>query len=456
MQSNYNIQDRVSLLNQGIEGLGDVIYWMSRDCRLHDNAALLFAQSIAIAKKRHLRIVFDTDFVGVSPRQKSFLLQGLQELAEDCKKFNFSFELQNGEKTKFFAEFAELNKICCLVTDFNPLKFHQARKSEFCKSTTVPVYEVDAHNVVPLWVASPKLEFAAYTIRPKITKLLPIYLTNFPELLIHPYGTAEISSFENQCDGGNDLKSGESQANKQLFQFIENKLDRYTELRNDPSLDFQSGLSPYLHFGMISAQRVALEIQKADVNPDSKAAFLEELIIRKELSDNFCYYNRVYDKYAGFHNWAQSTLNEHRHDKREYLYSLEQFENAETHDKYWNAAQKEMLVTGKMHGYMRMYWAKKILEWTRSPEEALDFAIILNDKYALDGCDPNGYTGIAWSIGGVHDRAWSERPVFGKIRFMNDSGLKRKFDIEKYVQNIKLLENENNNGNSVHSLFGGL
>ncbi|MBS3999157.1 MAG: deoxyribodipyrimidine photo-lyase [Desulfobulbaceae bacterium] len=457
MLSKFNIQDRVRLLNQGIEGLGDVIYWMSRDCRLQDNAALLFAQSIAIAKKRHLRIVFDAQFAGESPRQQGFLLQGLQELAVDCKEFNLSCEFLYGRNAIPLVEFTKLNKVCCVVTDFDPLKFHQSRKHDFCKSSTVPVYEVDAHNIVPLWFASSKLEFAAYTIRPKITKLLPIYLTEIPELLIHPYGTAEIASIENQSDGGNELKSGESQAKIKLSQFIESKLDAYDELRNDPSLNFQSGLSPYLHFGMISAQRVALEVRKIDVNPDSKAAFLEELIIRKELSDNFCYYNPNYYNFNGFHSWAQSTLNEHRHDPREYLYSLEQFENAETHDKYWNAAQREMMITGKMHGYMRMYWAKKILEWTRSPEEALDYAIILNDKYSLDGRDPNGYTGIAWSIGGVHDRAWSERPVFGKIRFMNDSGLKRKFDIEKYVENIKLLQNENNNiGNSVHSLFGGL
>jgi deoxyribodipyrimidine photo-lyase len=457
MIDDFNIEDRVRLLNQGIEGAGDVVYWMSRDCRLRDNAALLFAQSIAIDKKQHLRIIFDSNFVAVSQRQKPFLISGLQDLAMKCKDFNLSFEFLNGESWRTFAEFSKSNKICCIVTDFSPLKYSKALKSRFCEIATVPIYEVDAHNIVPLWLASLKLEFAAYTIRPKITKLSPIYLTEFPKLQFHPYGTAEITSFENFFDGVNELKSGESQANIKLSQFIENKLDNYAELRNDPSLNFQSGLSPYLHFGMISAQRVAMEVQKADANPDSKAAFLEELIIRKELSDNFCYYNPNYDNFNGFHNWAQTTLNEHRHDQRGFLYSLEQFENAETNDKYWNAAQMEMMITGKMHGYMRMYWAKKILEWTRSPEEALDFAIILNDKYALDGCDPNGYTGIAWSIGGVHDRAWSERPVFGKIRFMNDSGLKRKFDIEKYVENIKLLQNENNNnGNSVHSLFGSV
>jgi deoxyribodipyrimidine photo-lyase len=161
--------------------------------------------------------------------------------------------------------------------------------------------------------------------------------------------------------------------------------------------------------------------------------FLEELIVRRELSDNFCFYNPNYDSVAGFHEWAQKTLEEHRGDKREYLYNKDEFESAKTHDDLWNAAQSQLVQTGKIHGYMRMYWAKKILEWTKSPEQALEIAIFLNDKYALDGCDPNGYVGIAWSVGGVHDRAWTEREVFGKIRYMNANGCKRKFDTQKYI-----------------------
>jgi deoxyribodipyrimidine photo-lyase len=195
-----------------------------------------------------------------------------------------------------------------------------------------------------------------------------------------------------------------------------------------------SNLSPYLHFGQISAQRIALETYKRKHNIETKDAFLEELIVRRELSDNFCFYNKNYDSFDGFPEWAKKTLNEHRKDKREFTYNLEQFEKAKTHDDLWNAAQIEMVKTGKMHGYMRMYWAKKILEWTETPEEALEFSIYLNDKYELDGRDPNGYTGCAWSIGGVHDRAWTERPVFGKIRYMNYNGAKRKFDVKRYIQ----------------------
>ena len=192
-------------------------------------------------------------------------------------------------------------------------------------------------------------------------------------------------------------------------------------------------MSPYLHFGHIAAQRLALLVKAAKVPAREKEAYLEELIVRRELADNFCYYNRNYDSFTGFPEWASKTLDEHRADKREYLYSRDKLEQGKTHDELWNAAQRQMMVQGKMHGYLRMYWAKKILEWTKSPEEAMAIAIYLNDRYELDGRDPNGYTGIAWSIGGVHDKAWQERPIFGKIRFMSYAGCTRKFDVKKYI-----------------------
>jgi deoxyribodipyrimidine photo-lyase len=199
----------------------------------------------------------------------------------------------------------------------------------------------------------------------------------------------------------------------------------------------QSNLSPYLHFGQISAQRVALEVSSSSVEESPQQQFLEELIVRRELSDNFCYYNRNYDSIDGFPSWARTSLDKHAKDRRPYIYSLERFEHAETHDELWNAAQMEMIRTGKMHGYLRMYWAKKILEWTRNAADALKIAIFLNDRYELDGRDPNGYAGCAWSIGGVHDRAWFERPVFGKIRYMSYNGCKSKFDVESYIAEVK-------------------
>ena len=169
---------------------------------------------------------------------------------------------------------------------------------------------------------------------------------------------------------------------------------------------------------------------------------MEELIVRRELSDNFCWYNLDYDKFSGFPEWARKTLDQHRRDQRDYLYSLEEFEQGRTHDALWNAAQLEMVSRGKMHGYLRMYWAKKILEWTNSPEEALEIAIYLNDRYELDGRDPNGYVGAAWSIGGVHDRAWAERPVFGKIRYMSLAGCKRKFKVDAYIAKVRELHRQ--------------
>jgi deoxyribodipyrimidine photo-lyase len=196
-----------------------------------------------------------------------------------------------------------------------------------------------------------------------------------------------------------------------------------------------------MHFGHLAAQRVALKVLHHEAPLAAKEAFWEELLVRRELADNFCFYNPDYDNFQGFPAWAQKTLNDHRHDEREYLYTQKEFEKAQTHDELWNAAQLEMVATGKMHGYLRMYWGKKILEWSASPEEAQEIAIYLNDRYELDGRDPNGYTGIAWCLGGVHDRAWGERRVFGKIRYMSYRGCWGKFNIQAYIERIRSLKN---------------
>jgi deoxyribodipyrimidine photo-lyase len=192
-------------------------------------------------------------------------------------------------------------------------------------------------------------------------------------------------------------------------------------------------MSPYLHFGQISPLFIALKVK--ETRSPGVEAFLEELIVRRELSMNFVFYNEKYDSFEGLPEWAKKALKTHQRDKRQYLYSLEEFENAKTHDPYWNAAQREMVVKGKMHGYMRMYWGKKILEWAKTPEEAFRTALYLNNKYELDGRDPNGFTGVAWCFG-KHDRPWGERPIFGNVRYMNDKGLKRKFDADEYVKMI--------------------
>ena len=299
---------------------------------------------------------------------------------------------------------------------------------------------MDAHNIVPCWIASQKQEYGAYTLRPKIRRLLPEFLTPLPKLQKHSY------SFRTWIPGNNWeqifktlkvdttapevpwLKPGEAAAKKVLFNFLRSRLADYGRLRNDPNQDAQSHISPYLHFGQLSAQRIALEVLRSNAPPAAEEAFLEELIVRRELADNYCFYNPDYDALEGFPDWAKGTLHDHRNNPRAYAYTLKELENAQTHDDLWNAAQKEMTIKGKMHGYLRMYWAKKILEWTETPEQALAFAIYLNDKYELDGRDPNGYAGIAWSVGGVHDRPWNEREIFGKIRYMSYRGMKAKFN----------------------------
>ena len=233
------------------------------------------------------------------------------------------------------------------------------------------------------------------------------------------------------------IDSGEKSAHVMLDDFIKSGLKNYALLRNDPTENAQSNLSPYLHFGHISSQRVALKIKDISSGVESIKAFLEELIVRRELTDNYCYYNQKYDLVAGAAHWAQETLKKHEHDVRDYLYTKKVFENAKTHDELWNAAQLELMYHGKMHGYMRMYWAKKILEWSASPEHAMEIALYLNDKYSIDGTDPNGYVGVAWSIAGVHDRAWFPRKVFGTIRYMSYNGCKSKFDVQKYCSDIQ-------------------
>jgi deoxyribodipyrimidine photo-lyase len=439
---------RVRILKDGTKKKGQVVYWMSRDQRVEDNWALLYAQELALQMKAPLAVVFCLvpQFLNATLRQFDFMLKGLKQVEKGLTDLKIPFFLIRGWPKKEIPNFATENKVALFVSDFDPLQIKKKWKEEVANRLKIPLYEVDTRNIVPCWVASPKQEYGAYTLRPKIRRSLPEFLEEFPELQVHPFtwkgkvkstnwkrvvGGLEVNRDVGEVDW---LEPGERAARQTLNRFLKKKLQEYDEKRNDPTENSVSNLSPYLHFGQISAQRVALEVKKSQAKSEKKDSFLEELVVRRELSDNYCFYNEKYDQFEGFHPWAQKTLNEHRGDKREYLYSSEEFEEAKTHDDLWNAAQMEMVLRGKMHGYMRMYWAKKILEWTESPESALEIAIYLNDKYELDGRDSNGYTGIAWSVGGVHDRAWNERPVFGKIRYMSYNGCKRKFDIQSYIQ----------------------
>ncbi len=445
--------ERVRILKQREEKAGPIIYWMSRDQRAHDNWALFFSQEKAFEKKTSLGVVFCVvpQFLGATIRQYSFMFQGLRETEKYLEEKNIPFFLLNGSPGEEIAQFVAQHNVSALVTDFDPLRLKKEWKESVLNQINIPVYEVDTHNIVPCWIASPKKEFAARTFRPKIRRQIKEFTDEFPSLKKHPF---HWDKKEKKVDWSQVEKSlkidrtvsevtwiepGEKAAFSMLSQFIKHKISKYDKNRNDPNLDGQSNLSPYLHFGQISAQRIMLEIQKKSEKAEEQEAFIEELVVRRELSDNFCFYNEYYDNFEGFPDWAKKTLNEHRRDKREYIYSLDQFERGQTHDDLWNAAQKEMVKTGKMHGYLRMYWAKKILEWTKTPEEALKTAIVLNDKYELDGRDPNGYAGMAWSVGGVHDRAWFQRPVFGKIRYMSYKGAQSKFDVNAYIEKVNSL-----------------
>lgn len=458
---------RIRPILSGKPGKGPVAYWMSRDQRVEDNWALLFARKIAFEADVPVFVVFCLvdRFLGATRRQYEFMLRGLQEVEATLARKKIPFFFLRGDPEEEIPNFIKKYEIGTLVTDFSPLRIKRTWTEKVASGIKVPFFEADAHNVVPCWEASKKQEYAAHTFRPKLLRLLPEFLTEYPELEANTefpeiaassgksetfsevqkngIGTLLPGEFLEEKDGFlPDLalfEAGETAARKVMDEFLTNKLGFYSTLRNDPTKDALSNLSPYLHFGQVSAQRVALEVEKTKADLESKRVFLDELLVRKELADNFCYYNPFYDSFDGFPEWAKKTLNSHRHDQRSHIFTLEELETGRTYDPLWNASQIELLRRGKMHSYMRMYWAKKILEWSESPEKALETAIYLNDKYELDGRDPNGYAGIAWSIGGVHDRAWQEREIFGKIRYMSYDGSKRKFDVKSYIAKYSAL-----------------
>ena len=424
-----------------------IVYWMSRDQRIQDNWALLAALDEASKRKVPCHIVFILvpKFLDATLRQYNFMLHGISEAQKEAHALGIPFHFMlEKDPAKAIAQFASTFNVGAVYTDFDPLAIKLKWKHDASAMLTCPFYEVDAHNVIPARFISQKTEFAAYTLRPKVHRLLNDFLVPFPGIkriktasdFPKEFSVEDILqkvTVRKDVSPVSTFKPGSHAAHAQLSSFIDHQLNEYHGRRNDPTAGHVSNMSPWLHFGNISAQTIALKVQASRKNKESIDGYVEELIVRKELADNYCLYTSDYDNFNGFHAWAQTSLNAHRSDKREYNYTQIQFENSETHDPLWNAAQNEMMNTGKMHGYMRMYWAKKILEWTSTPEEAQAIAIYLNDTYELDGRDPNGYTGIAWSIGGVHDRAWFERPIFGKIRYMNANGCKSKFDVKKYI-----------------------
>ncbi|XP_025017081.1 deoxyribodipyrimidine photo-lyase-like [Tetranychus urticae] len=437
---------------------GAILYWMSRDGRVEDNWALLYAQRLALKFKVPLHVCYCLspafDFSSdASMRGFHFLLGGLEEVEKDLLSRNIHFHLLLGEPPKVLPKFVSDNNIGGVVCDFVPLKVPMRWVNEVCKKLPedVPLCQVDAHNIVPCWVASEKLEYSARTIRPKINNKLPEFLTHFPPVMLHPYSS--VVKYERvdwvsaekclECDRSvpdvNWINPGYRAGIKMLSDFVEKKIRWYNDKKNNPSQDFQSNLSPYFHFGQIAPQRAVLVVQKYEKQyKEAVEAWVEQAVIRRELADNFCFYNPNYDSLKGAPKWAQKTLDDHRKDKRPYVYTKKEFEDGKTHDPLYNACQMQLVRDAKLHGYMRMYWAKKILEWSESPEEALEIAIYLNNKFELDGCDPCGFVGCLFSIGGVHDQvSFLEREIYGRIRYMNYNGCKRKFDINTYMTKYK-------------------
>lgn len=462
---------RVRNLNNVEYTEGTVVYQMCRDLRAHDNDALLFAKELADKHKAPLivtYVIYNYTWLGATKRFYDWVFESLQETERILRAHNIPLMVvfQNENIFKHVLQEKIPESIGAVVVEQIPLRFMDKWKERFLKHNThhhASLYEVDSHNVVPVWLLSDKQEFAARTIRTKMHNKVSSFLDEYDKLSKHKHNDALMEDVPQV--NWDEVRSklvcredvylparttpGEKGAHDILNHFLANKLDEYDVSRNDIAIDGQSNLSPYIAHGNLSKRRVILSLLKhnnieikdafdsvkngSNGEMDSVASFIEECVIRSELAENFCYYNKNYDKVSGFPRWALEAHKKASTDKRAYIYTLEEFEQAKTHDELWNAAQLQMVLTGKMHGYLRMYWAKKILEWTKSADDALRIAITLNDTYELDGRDPNGYVGCAWSIGGLHDRPWFPRPIFGTIRYMAYSGVEKRGDVKKYI-----------------------
>jgi deoxyribodipyrimidine photo-lyase len=444
---------RIEVLNDRKVAAGDyVLYWMQQSQRAEHNPALDLA--VREANRLQLPVVVAFGLTDGYPeanlRHYRFMLEGLQDVAAALRRKGIRLVVQKGAPPAVVHALGR--RAAVIVCDVGYTRHQRGWRLAVAAEAECPVIAVESDVVVPAGVVSTKAEYAARTIRPRIQKHLDSYLA-LPRA-VKPRNTSldlDLGGLDlNDIDGvlaglkidrsvspvTTFFKGGTAEAKKRLRRFIRNRLAHYDSHSNQPQTDDVSMMSPYLHFGQISPVYLALQVRKAREGQGiDRAAYLEELIVRRELAINFVYYTPDYDRYSCLPDWARKTLSEHARDRREHLYTREELEAARTHDAYWNAAMREMKHTGFMHNYMRMYWGKKILEWTADPEEAFDTALAVNNKYFLDGRDPNSYAGVAW-IFGKHDRAWFERPVFGKIRYMAASGLERKCDIKAYVRKV--------------------
>jgi len=432
-----------------------VVYWMQRAQRAVDNPALSAAIQAGNLLGKPVVVFFQLvpRSHHANLRHYQFLVDGLGDIAADLQRRKVGLIVRRYPDHGLLRFCSEVRP-CLVIADENPLIEAERGKTRIAEKIVVPFWSVDADVVVPSKLLT-KEHYAARTIRPKIHALLPQFLRKVDnpaaKFLWHSPSTAFslapnlplLDSFpiDRGVAPSAYLHGGSRQAQRCLDTFLRYRLKGYATQRNKPDLDGTSQLSPYLHFGQIGVQAVAMAVKNADAPAEDRRAFLEELIVRRELAVNFVRFNRNYENFDACEPWADVSHRKHAKDPRQYLYSEKQLEDAETHDPLWNAAQKQMVLTGWMHGYLRMYWAKKILEWTESPQAAYQIAVRLNDRYELDGRDPNGYAGIAWAIVGKHDRAWGpERPIYGKVRYMSFASTSRKFNSKAYIARVTALE----------------
>ena len=443
---------RIQALNQAAPRPGRfVLYWMQASCRAEWNHALEHAILRANEELQPVMACFGLTpgFPEANARHYTFLLEGLRDAQAALARRGIPLVVRRGDPDAVAAELAR--EASLVVTDRGYLRIQREWRARAARSIACPLVQVESDVVVPVESASHKEEYSAATLRPKIRRLLREFLTPLRRTAMRAAPCAgspeslDLSDIPALVRGlGVDasvppvagLTGGSGPAKRRLDAFVRRKLPRYHLDRNDPALDGQSGLGPYLHFGHISPLQVALAVKAR--RGAGATAFLEELTVRRELSINFTRYNERYDRFECLPAWCRATLLAHAGDGRRERYTAEELERARTGDPYWNAAQREMVLTGRMHGYMRMYWGKKILEWMPDPTQAFETALRLNNRYQLDGRDPNSFAGVAWCFG-KHDRPWTRRPVFGTVRYMNANGLRRKFDIEAYVSRIEGL-----------------
>lgn len=449
----HNIEpERIRTLNdqEELEEKNYVLYWMQQSQRAEYNHALEFAIDRANELKKTLLVVFGLmdDYPDANLRHYYFMLEGLHEVQQALEKRKIRMIVAHGNPADVALKYAE--KSCSIICDMGYLRHQREWRKKVAQKARVKVWQIESDLIVPVEVVSQKQEYAARTIRSKIHKHLDKFLNEVKpgkiknsSLNIKDDGM-DISDVARACDKlkldtsvppvPQFFNGGTSEAKKRFRDFLKQSLPKYNKNRNQAQTNDISHMSMYLHFGQVSAVWLARKTLEQNHKEDVDS-YIEELLVRRELAANYCYYNPEYDSFNSIPEWAQKTLEKHKSDEREHVYTRQQLEDAETHDEYWNASMREMRYTGFMHNYMRMYWGKKILEWTNTPEHAYRTLLAINNKYFLDGRDHNSYTNVSW-IFGIHDRAWQERPVFGKIRTMVASGLERKFDVKAYVKKV--------------------